>query len=59
MSIDAARAKLTRACLRRLASEYDDPHAHYDDELEYCDDMILEAAKELVAAHEKNKQETT
>jgi hypothetical protein len=45
-----AREKLIRAVIRRLGSERDDQaDAHWGDELDYCDDMILEAARELVA----------
>lgn len=43
------RDKLTQAVLRKLMSEMDEPNANYAAELEYCDDMILEAARELIA----------
>lgn len=39
-----------QVALRRLSSERDEPNAHFDDELEYCDDLLVEAARELVEA---------
>jgi hypothetical protein len=41
---------LKRAVLRWVMSEMDDPHSSYDAELEYCHDMIVDAAKRLAAA---------
>lgn len=46
--MNTARDKLIKAVLRRVSSERDEPNAHYADELDYCDDMILQAAYELV-----------
>ena len=46
----AARTKIEKAVLRKKSSEMDEPHAAYDAELEYCDDMIGIAAMELVQA---------
>lgn len=46
-AVIAARIKLIQWCLRRVANEYgDEPMSH---ELEYCDDMIEDAARTLVA----------
>jgi hypothetical protein len=45
-----AQEKLIKAVLRRVSSERDEPHANFDDELDYCNDMIFAAAKELVEA---------
>lgn len=44
-----ARERLIQAVLRLVASERSEPHAHYGDELDYCHDMILEAAQGLAA----------
>lgn len=38
---------LTRWCLRRAASELSAPSATYEDELEYCDEQISLAAREV------------
>jgi hypothetical protein len=46
----AAREKIIGAVLRRLTGERQEPHAHWSAELEYSDDLIFEAARELVAA---------
>ena len=45
--IISRRENLMRWCLRRAGSERDQPNAHYDAELEYCDDQIALAAREL------------
>lgn len=47
-----AREKLVSAVLRLVSSERDQPNAHYSDEVDYCHDMIDQAAKELVEAPE-------
>lgn len=52
MSANEAQSKLVEAVQRWVSSEAMEPHAHYDAELELCDEMILEAARELVAAQE-------
>lgn len=45
----AVRDRLIEACVRWHTSEQDEPNAYYAAELEYCEDMILEAAQALVA----------
>lgn len=47
-----ARERLISVVLRRLGSERDEQNAHYADELDYCDDLLLEAAENLVRAYE-------
>lgn len=47
-AVIGARIKLVQWCLRRVTNEYGDEP--FPDELEYCDDMIEEAARTLVAA---------
>lgn len=43
MSLDA-KEQLIRAVLRLVSSERDESHANYDAELEYCNEMLFEAA---------------
>lgn len=43
-----ARDHLIKACVRWHTSEQDEPNAHYDAELEYCEDMIAAAARMYV-----------
>lgn len=50
MNVAKARNQLVKAVLRYVSSELDEPHAHYDAELELCEDMIFRAAKELINA---------
>lgn len=52
-----AREKIISYVLRLLSSERDDAYAHYSDEIDYCHDMILEAAKELVKAAERDAKD--
>lgn len=49
MDSERAWMRLRKAVLRYVASEMDEPHAHYDAELEYCQDMVLQAARDLIA----------
>lgn len=54
IDITEARERVIHACLRRAASERGDENASsYAAELEYCDEMILEAARELIAATDR------
>lgn len=46
----AAREDLICAVLRRVTNERAEPHAHHGDDLDYADDMILDAARRLAAA---------
>lgn len=48
--IISAREKLLRAALRLLAAERAEPHASFDAELEYAQDMVADAACDLVEA---------
>ncbi len=45
-----AREYLIRAVLRRVSAEREEPHSSYEAEMEYCDDMILSFARDLVNA---------
>jgi hypothetical protein len=46
-----AREELIRAVLHRVANERrDDPHAHFDAQLEYDDDRIDDAVRKYFAA---------
>jgi len=45
-----AMRDLKQAVLRWVSSEMDDPNAHHDAELEYSEDMILDAARRLSEA---------
>jgi hypothetical protein len=42
------RNRLIEACVRWHTSEQDQPNAYYAAELEYCEDMIAEAALAFV-----------
>ena len=44
----AAKQRLMSLCLQRAAREFQDPNAHYADDLEYLDDEIHTAAQQLV-----------
>ena len=46
----SATTDVVRVVLRMLSAEYAEPHAHSDDDSEYAEDMLLEAARRLVAA---------
>lgn len=48
-SFTEARARLCELADRWRESEASDPHAWYDAELEYVDDMLVETARALVA----------
>jgi hypothetical protein len=49
-----ARERLIVMVLRHLSSERSEQDdAHYGDELDYCNDLILDAARELVRAAEE------
>jgi hypothetical protein len=50
MDYDQIRDRLVEVCVRYSHSAEAEPHSSYDAELEYCDDMILEQARLLVAA---------
>lgn len=43
----AARERLVQAVLRLLAAERAEPHAHFDDDLDYARDELDEAAHQL------------
>lgn len=45
-----ARERLLQAALRYLSAERAEPHAHSDAELEYADDLLVEAAVAVVVA---------
>lgn len=45
-----ARADLMRAVLRQIGNDHAEPHAHLDADREYADELILAAARALVAA---------
>lgn len=45
------RADIVSVARRYAESEAMEPHAHYDDELEYCEDMLDEFAAELTKAN--------
>jgi hypothetical protein len=55
INVEDARIKLAKVVLRYLSSEMDEPNAHYDDELDLCNDMTEEAAKEFVQAMEERR----
>lgn len=52
-----ARRDIAKIVLRRLGSEMEDPSADFDAELEYCDDMLVGAARRLVDAVARVKAE--
>lgn len=45
-----ATMDVVRAVLRLLSAEYAEPHAHSDDDSALAEDMLLDAARRLVAA---------
>lgn len=47
------RADIISVAKRYAESEAMEPHAHYDDELEYCEDMLDEFAAELTKANQE------
>lgn len=42
-----AREQVIQSVLRLVSSERDEPHAHYDDELNYAQDWLDHTAYEL------------
>lgn len=46
------RADIVSVARRYAESEAMEPHAHYDDELEYCDDILDEFAAELTKTNQ-------
>ena len=45
VALDTAREELIRAVLRRVTDERDEPHAHFDAQLEYDDERIDDAVR--------------
>ena len=50
MRTEEARERLLRAALRCLTAEREDEHAHKGDEIEYADEQLALAARDLAGA---------
>lgn len=48
----AATEQIIQVVLRMLSNEHSEPHAHLGDDMEYCEDMLLDAARRLVRSHD-------
>jgi hypothetical protein len=46
-AVIAARENLIRQVLRLLSGEREEPHAHYDDEIDHAEELIALAARDL------------
>jgi hypothetical protein len=49
-AVVGAREDLIRIVLHRVANERDEPHAHFDAQLEYDDDRMDDAVRAYAAA---------
>jgi Arc/MetJ-type ribon-helix-helix transcriptional regulator len=55
MSVHEARDRVIRAALRALQAQQATPHRYSDDEIEYADEQLALAARDLTEATEAAK----